>query len=92
MAQHRNDALKTPTSILFNKAENFHCFGYKTEKKHAQLAEKAQEEQDSEEDVESDDNDDKKDEEKKYSIAECLYFSRFKMKLYGDYLVGFISC
>ncbi|XP_065924964.1 heat shock 70 kDa protein 12A-like [Magallana gigas] len=46
MAQHRNDALKTPTSILFNKAENFNCFGYKTEKKYAQLAEKAQEEQD----------------------------------------------
>lgn len=92
MAQHRNDILKTPTIILFNKSENFHCFGYKTEKKYARLAEKAQEEQDSKEDVESDDNDDKKDEEKKYSVAECLYFWRFKMKLYGDYLVGFISC
>lgn len=63
MAPHRNDALKTPTSILFNMAENFHCFGYKTRKKYAQLVEKAQEEQDNEEDVKSDDKDDKKDEE-----------------------------
>lgn len=37
--------LKTPTSILFNKAENFHSFGYEAEKKYAQLAENAQKEQ-----------------------------------------------
>lgn len=95
MAQHRNDALKTPTSILFNKAENFNCFGYKTEKKYAQLAEKAQEEQDSKEDVESDDNDDKKDEEKntalqnaftsedlKWSCMEIIWLVLFHVKQY----------
>lgn len=79
MAQHRNDALKTPTSILFNKAENFNCFGYKTEKKYAQLAEKAQEEQDSKEDVESDDNDDKKDEEKNTALQNAFTVKEYEM-------------
>lgn len=79
MAQHRNDTLKTPTIILFNKSENFHCFGYKTEKKYARLAEKAQEEQDSKEDVESDDNDDKKDEEKNTALQNAFTVKEYEM-------------
>uniref|UniRef100_K1PX58 Heat shock 70 kDa protein 12A n=1 Tax=Magallana gigas TaxID=29159 RepID=K1PX58_MAGGI len=72
--------LKTPTTILFDKAGNFHSFGYEAEKKYAELAERAQEE----EGDESVDSDDENDED---NIAEWLYFRRFKMKLYRDYLM-----
>lgn len=40
MTQQRNDVIKTPTSILFDKADNFQVFfWYKAPKKYAQLAE-----------------------------------------------------
>ncbi|XP_052690693.1 heat shock 70 kDa protein 12A-like [Crassostrea angulata] len=72
--------LKTPTTILFDKAGNFHSFGYEAEKKYAELAERAQEE-DGDESVDSDDENDEA------KIAEWLYFRRFKMKLYRNYLM-----
>lgn len=80
---------KTPTCILFDKSENFHSFGYEAEKKYRKLAEKAQEELETDEDDDSDDSDDEKDDDKieEDSVTEWLYFRRFKMKLYRDYLM-----
>lgn len=85
--------LKTPTSILFDKSENFHSFGYEAENKYAEIAEEVQEKQNRTEDEESDDSDDSYDTRKEDKvddeiIVDWLFFRRFKMMLFQKEMVG----
>lgn len=83
MTQQRNDVIKTPTSILFDKADNFQFFLVQGTKKICTVSGR----KDSEQDDESDDNP-TKDENKieENSLEEWLYFRRLKIKLYRDNL------